>query len=285
MTFWPLLRIEECRNLTVTAELAHGVVADGPWPLLLDGVLESAARRELLGESYGDGRDLTDEQQQWLRTPDADRARDSGARPGWLADADAQTRRPRLPLATYGWHRPKLAAQWVWLASCATWSTTEADLRYWHARFGHADAERVCGPLLPAMVYETHGRYRSYRVPLAVTLAGVLTWRVCGDAQLLLELCRRVDQLGKKHSQGEGRVLGWHVTDDGPPDPAWALWGADGRIARPVPARAATLLGVPDAATVSIDAVRPPYWRPAPTTEGSFRRERRDVLAPTTRRP
>lgn len=285
MTFRPPLRLAQARNLTVTARLAHGVVLPPMWPLPLDGLLEAAARRDLLGVAYGAGRDLDAAQRAWLDTPDADHARGGGHRPDWLRDADRQTRRPALPLAVYGWKR--LGAQWVWLASCAAWPhDTPADLRYWHARFGHADAERVCRQLLPAMVYETHGRYRSYRMPLVVTLASALTWRACGDPQRVLDLCSTISQVGKKRSQGEGRVLSWDVHDHGPADEGWALWSADGRIARPVPARAAAHLGLADVEQVEADAIRPPYWRPAPAShDGQFARARRPVLAPSTRRP
>lgn len=287
MTFRAPLGLTQCRNITVTAHLAHGVVLPMMWPIPLDGALEACARRDTLGEHYGDGRELSAEQNAWLSTAEGDAARTTGRRPGWLAAADRQVRRKPLPLAIFGWRRPQFGKQWIWLASCALLpADAPMDTRWWHRRFGHARAEQVVGERLPATVYETHGPYRSYRVPLAVTMVDRLTWRVVGDLDPLLALCLRIDQLGRKRSQGEGVVLGWDAVDEGPADLDWALWTPDGCIARPVPARAAGHLGVPGARTVP-GTIRAPYWRP-PQTEtpgGGFRRAWRDVLAPDTRRP
>ena len=296
MTFRPPLRLAECRSVTVVARLAHGAVLDSEWPAPLDGILSAVKRRAILGDSYGDGVDLSADQQEFLRQqrsrPGGRRTRVEPGRPGWLSEVDRHRRTVPLPLAVIGWQHfrgdergPTVGAQWVWAASCAFWDGDERDLRYWHSRFGHQRAEEVCRDKLPPMVYETHGRYRAYRIPMVVTLATELRWRAVGDPDKLAELCRQVYQIGKKRSQGEGRVLGWSVIDEGPPDLTWPLWTPDGRIARPVPVRMAAWLGL-DNPPVTSGAIRPPYWRPPPGMDGDAKhRQWRQIIAPGTPRP
>lgn len=245
--------LPEARLVRVTARLAHGAVVDPRWPLPLDGILSSAARRRLHGDLYGGQRDLH-------------------VHP--------------LPLAAW---RKGAGARWWWLASCAAWAGAEEELRYWHRRVPHAAAEMVTGSLLPPMIYEGHGRYRAYRTPLVVTVAPALEWTAAGDPDQVRDLLGDVWQAGKKRSQGEGRVLSWEVRDLGPacadsPDPA-VMWHPDGRISRPVPARAAPLLGL-DAPETTGGAYRPPYWRPPQDGEpGGMSRQWQEVIAPWTTRP
>jgi len=245
--------LADARLIRVTADLAHGAVLDPRWPLPLDGILASAVRRELHGDLYGGVRDLH-------------------VHP--------------LPLAA--WTRGA-GARWWWLASCAAWPEAGEELRYWHRRVPHAQAERVTGDLLPPQIYEGHGRYRAYRMPLVVTLAARLEWMACGDPAAIRALLETVWCVGKKRSQGEGEVLRWTVDDLGAADPLAVMWHADGRISRPVPARAAAALGLDDPDTTA-GAYRPPYWRPPedhgqPGGDGPFARQWQEVIAPWTMRP
>lgn len=291
-TFLPPLRLHECRNLTVTARLAHGAVLDSEWPAPLDGLLSAVARRERLGDDYGSLHvEMTPDRLETMRAIGKDRG--GKARPEqWMSIADSLHRTVPLPLAVIGWQGfgraergPDVGKQWVWAASCAMWDGDERELRYWHSRFGHQRAEEVTRELLPPMVYEAHGRYRAYRMPLPVTVAGELRWRAVGHRDRLLAACELVDQIGKKRSQGEGRVIAWDVRDEGPPDLRWPLWTEAGFIARPVPARMASWLGLEDP-PVSSGAIRAPYWRPAQGMDGDAKaRQWRDVIAPGTLRP
>lgn len=110
-------------------------------------------------------------------------------------------------------------------------------------------------------------------------------WHAVGDAGRVRGLLAGVGRIGNRNSRCE--VQRRDVVDAGPaPECSTeALWLPCGLIARPVAARAATVLGVPGAETVD-GTVRPPYWRAPPNTDGgTFERAWRPVLAPWTRRP
>lgn len=154
----------------------------------------------------------------------------------------------RLPLAR--WQRG-LNKQWVWAVSCA-------------AIDAPADRSR-----------------RSH-----VLHDGPLRWTAAGDPPAILAMLETLENIGDEWRSGRGRVASWSVQDRGPFGPAdltSVMWRSDGLISRPLPARAATVLGL-DSATVDTvpGAVRPPYSIAPLTAVGT--REWRSVLAPWTRR-
>lgn len=241
--------------MTVTARLRQGAVLHPDWPLPLDGLLACAVRRRRLGDAYDSDDDHIED----------------------LPLARMDSRGPRHAIGT----------AWFWLASCAIVPPgAQEEVHYWHRRFPHAVAEQVTGSRLPPQVYEGHGRYRLMRVPLAVTVTPVLTWRAAGDPDAVRDLLADIWCVGKKRSQGEGEVAAWEVADDGGPDPGAVLRRPDGTIARPVPARYAAAAGITEPETVP-GAYRPPYWRPPPDgrVQGTFSRQWQPVLAPWTTVP
>jgi hypothetical protein len=246
----PLRHVEGHRLLRVTAYLRQGVVLPPVWPLPLDGILASVARRRLLGVLHG-------------------------------SVPDHHTMMLPLDCCQSG-----TGQQWFWLASCALVpDVASIEAHHWHKRFDHAAAEQVA--VLPPQVYEAHGRYRNHRVPMPATVTDRLGWVAIGDRDAVADLLGDQFALGRKWAQGEGAVLRWEVEETGDPDPEAVIWaGPGGAIGRPVPARAAAELGVPGAATVA-GVVRPPYWRPPTGPHGRHGldgREWRPVIAPGTGR-
>lgn len=241
---------DECRFLRVTATVPHGAVLPIWFPAPLDGILASASRtRRLTG-----------------------RSRDS-------RDADHHVE--RLPLTAVRGNHLDLGAQWAWAATCATWDDHGTDLRHVHQRWDAQAAETVLDvmPATPEV-----GRFKQWRIPLTAVVADQLTWWCIGDRDKIADLLDWRVGVGKKRSVGEGEVTRWDVTDEGDPDMGRVLW-RDGVIARPIPARAAGSLGVPDCDVVP-HQIRPPYWRAAPTSSPSgFAREPRNVIAPWTKQP
>lgn len=251
---------QEARTVRVVARMRQGAILHRDWPLPLDGLLASMARREMLGDRHGSQAD-----HQVADLPLAVFA--MGGQPGGIT-------KPA---------RRRGSGAWTWAASCARpGDGAVQDVHWWHRRVPHAAAERVAGTRLPPMIYEGHGRYRAHRQALAVTATLTLEWTVIGDPQRLAPLLERAWCAGKKRSQGEGAVLDWRLGDLGPADPDAVRWTPGGRIARPFPARYAAALGL-ESPEVTGGAYRPPYFRPAITERGV--REWLPVIAPWTRRP
>lgn len=165
------------------------------------------------------------------------------------------TEAPDLPLARFIYNTH---TQWSWLASVA-------------APLG------VTSP-------EWAQRWKQEPGPLAVDCAGA-EWYATGDRDQVADLLRDVAQVGNRGHWAP--VQRWDVVDIGrrPRNGSVGVWLPSGVIARPIAARAAGGLGVPDADTVD-SAVRPPYQQASPTDDGTaFGRRRLPVIAPWTRRP
>jgi hypothetical protein len=157
-------------------------------------------------------------------------------------------RTARLPLARW---RRGLNNQWVWAASCAV--------------------IEVAGVSPPAQTLSP----------------GPLHWTAAGDLRAVAELLSTLTQVGGDRAAGRGRVAAWSIQDSGPfqlEDMPVLLWRLDGFISRPLPARAAALLGLdPSTVDTVAGAIRPPYSVPPRNPDGT--RDWRPVLAPWTRRP
>lgn len=242
-----MIRVADARAVTVTARLQSGAVLPSVFPAPLDGMLASVVHRRRMGNRYGSAVDH---------------------------------HRMDLPLC----RTPTFVAgkQWVWAATCAEPDPGAGmDVHWWHQRFDDSAAEEVVDRLPQST---STVRYKSWRVPLPVTVTGTLTWRALGDPDQLAELLADCHHVGKKRSQGEGLILEWSVADDGPADWSVIQGTGDGAPTRPWPLRAWEWLGYPSEPDTILAAIRPPYWRPPPTAEGPFGREWRPVIAPWARR-
>lgn len=245
------------RLLMVTAALEAGVAMPPDFPLPLDGILASSARRRRLGDRYG-------------------RVEDHHADPLGLA----RLRRADGPISGAGLV-DHFGKQWVWAASCAIPLDHHGEeTHWWHRRFDEQAADARAE--MPPNVFAGFGRYMARRMPLRVTTCAALRWWAVGDQEMVSDLLATVFALGKKTAQGEGAVLRWQVEDAGPPDDQRCRWGDDGLIARPIPVRAHAALGLSDDVDVIAHQIRPPYWRARQMEQegGGFHRESATVIAP-----
>lgn len=266
------VRLGDARTVTVTARLRHGVVLPRVFPAPLDGIIAARVRRTRLGDDY------------WAEIEAPPRAQldadPHGSRDPAVKQYRDRQRGHRLPVAQLNARRGN---RWVWAATCAIVDPDPAsDLRHIHKRFDGREAEQVVDRL-PANT--DVGATKANRLPYLVTVTDRVVWRALGDPDGIGAVLAEVDQIGKRKASGEGVVTGWEIVDDGPADRDAVCWLPDGRIARPFPVRHADLLGLVDPDTTLVDAYRPPYWRAAATTDGSFRREPREVIAPWTTKP
>lgn len=168
--------------LEVIAHMATGVAHTLPWGISLDGILAS--------ELWHQTKTSFD-----LATP----ALDADNPP----DLD-------LPLAVCS--TPD-ASQWHWAATCGYPDPIppQPDVHHWTGRVDHRHVEHLATGL-PKTVSDRQGRYRARRMPLLTTPCRTLTWHAVGDLDQVTKLLADVHAIGKKRSQGEGRVLSWSIT-------------------------------------------------------------------------
>ena len=214
--------------LIITARMAGGIAHSLPWGISLDGILASQLWHELKPSL-----DLPEPALDDDNPPDLD-----------------------LPLARC----IPSSGPWHWAATCA-WPDPipdSFDVHYWTGRVDHRHLEHLTATL-PKVVSDRQGRYRARRMPLITTPCLTLTWHAVGDAARIRALLADVHALGKKRSQGEGRVLSWTITDAPQMDDFTAAHlSPTGGLGRPTPA--ACLAAHPNIPTGGrgLAAIRPP---------------------------
>lgn len=145
---------------------------------------------------------------------------------------------PPLPL-----ERREAHGGWWWAASFACGRPVREQKAYWHKRLDQAAAERcVDFGGRRGKVDVGAGPFKGYRMPLTVFLVPELVWYVVGDGEEIRRLLGAVTAIGKKPSQGYGRVREW--------------------IVEPWPEDLSDLRPIPDPGGDGIWGVRPPYWEP-----------------------
>lgn len=201
--------------LKVTARPRVGIEADAFLPL--DGILFSVAMRR----EYGP---------QMLTSP----GRAPDARP------------VPLPLA-----RVEAGGTWFYAASFAEWGPHADYSSFWVKRFDQAHDDLVDFDKRRGKVIVEEGRYKAYHMPTFLRHALWVSWYVVGDRGEIEALLAHATHLGKKATQGNGRIIDWRVE---PWAEDWSVTGPDGRLMRALPA--------PDDPAAVLYGYRPSYWLP-----------------------
>lgn len=204
--------------LRVRATLRTGILCDRYLPL--DGVLLYQAHRDALG-------------------------RQDATIPGEYSAQGIST----LPLAIEHPGR----RNWYYRCSWAQWSHSVEGTDYWNKRFDSQFADLVDFGRRRGKVIIEQGQYKAYHMPVFYRAGLWVEWYCVGDRAEIERLLCTVMHLGKKASQGWGRVSQWHI-QPWPQD--WSIW------------RGAQLMrGVPmqDAGSGPHDlllyGIRPSYWK------------------------
>lgn len=160
-----------------------------------------------------------------------------------------------LPLAVWG--HGLAHGLWVYATSAGIpdepW---EYDTVYWNRRTDGGELLELVEPAgLPTRVETGKGPYKAYHQPLPLIVTAGLTWYVNGDLAAIEALLADAPYIGKKRSQGYGRVKRWTVT---PRAEDYSVWYND-NLMRPVPQDLLTRAGVTGDFDLGYYAFRPPY--------------------------
>ena len=143
---------------------------------------------------------------------------------------------PPVPLK-----RVEIGDDWWYACSFAIGETAGERTTFWHKRFDAQIAEDYADfGGRRAKVNSKSGPYKGYRMPITIFLIPRLTWYCVGDATEIRELLENVTHIGKKRSQGYGRIRRWAVGETSE-DLSWM---------RPTP----------DENGDEVTSIRPPYW-------------------------
>jgi len=170
---------ESFRPLQVTAWLRTGVVSDEL--LSLDGVLYAQLCRDNLG---------------------AEEVSIPGGNHELLID------RAEMPLAIR-----ERNGEWYYACSFAQpriWWKSEAQ-DHWNKRFDLAESDVINFQGKRGAVNVQSARYRAYHMPIYYCITNRVYWYCVGDAEMIKYLLSTLTHLGKKCSQGWGRVIRFDV--------------------------------------------------------------------------
>ncbi len=163
----------------------------------------------------------------------------------------------RLPLATVRFGQ----RDWYYKCSWAQWSHDVEGSDYWNKRFDSQFADLIDFGNRRGKVIVEQGEYKAYHMPIFYHAACWVDWYCVGSRAALEFLLPIATHIGKKSSQGWGRVSHW-VIESWPED--WSVW-CDGRLMRGVPERDALELiqraGRFEPFNIMHYGVRPPYYR------------------------
>lgn len=222
--------------LRVTATLLNGIAHASPWTVALDGLLAAQIWQQHKRRHPHEHSALEE-----LNPPDMD-----------------------LPLA-----RCTIPGRWWhWAATCG-WPTpvpTDPEIRHWGTRLDHRHTEHTA-TALPQRLPDNQGRWKAFWMPLPVTVAAHLTWHAVGDLAAVTDLLQGIGSIGKKRSQGEGRVLHWDVQPASDMDLFTAgHLSPTGALARPCPPACVCGRDIPDGGP-GYAAIRPPHMHSSRRTD------------------
>ena len=214
--------------LRITAHLRTDVVADRWLPL--DAILLYQANRQALGPEIA-------------------------TLPGGVDTQGAST----LPLEIIHPGRK------IWYYACSwaqpqPWWVAEGQ-DHWNKRFDQGFAHLVDFGGRRGKVIIEQGRYKAYHMPVFYRVAEEVEWYCVGDKARIGALLSTTTHLGKKRSQGYGRVIKWEIESI---EQNWSIW-KDNKLTRGVPQDDALQLiqehGKFELFNVIHYGIRPSYYR------------------------
>lgn len=209
------------KPLKIRALLRCGVVSDSYLPL--DGILFYQAHRYLNGPL-------------------------EAAIPG--ATGSARLKPHELPLEVVSPGKE----YWYYRCSWAQWSHDVEGQDYWNKRFDSSFERLLDFGGRRGRVATEKGKYKAYHMPIFYRSALWIEWFCVGDETAIRELLLTVTHIGKKSSQGWGRVSQWEIEAVGCD---WSI-NREGRLMRGIPLTEARALAVEFRPMHS--GIRPSYW-------------------------
>jgi len=156
-----------------------------------------------------------------------------------------------MPLKKY-----KTSGEWVWASSVAmTLEEKEIDkwcITNWKKRFDVDQEHQKKDTQIPISA----GKFKSYNSKLAYAPVERIIFLFEGDPEKVKTLMKNIDGIGKKTSQGYGKIKDYSIE---PTDKQYSIYDS-GHTLRSLPKE--FISGIEPGIRVERRTVRPPYWHP-----------------------
>lgn len=206
--------------LKVSAQVRTGIIAD-QW-LPLDAILDYQVKRERFGPQIA-------------------------ARPGGGPKASKPD--PDVPLKVYGIGSENWYYACSWAQPQPWWIAEGID--HWNKRFDTQFAGLVDFGKRRGKVIIEQGAYKAYHMPVFYRVTDRVEWYCLGNQERITELLATVTHIGKKRSQGWGRIANWTV-EQWPDD--WSRC-RNGRLTRGIP-----IFDTTQPVDLMLYGLHPPYY-------------------------
>lgn len=154
----------------------------------------------------------------------------------------------RLPIAIVH------AKDWYYRCSWAQWGPYVEGQDYWSKRFDQTHASLIDFRGRRGKIDIRLGAYKAYRMPMYYRSVLWVDWYCYANLDALSPLVHITTHLGKKTSQGWGRVLRWEIE---PVDEDYSIW-KEGKLMRGIPLYHLPKDKAPD--RLGEYGIRPSYW-------------------------
>jgi CRISPR type IV-associated protein Csf3 len=154
----------------------------------------------------------------------------------------------RLPLAIVH------AKDWYYRCSWAQWGPFVDGQDHWAKRFDMSLADLVDFHGKRGKIDTSAAAYKAYRMPVFYRSALWVEWYLVGKVDDLTPLVFTITHLGKKTSQGWGRVALWEIE---PMEMDWSIW-RENRLMRGIPRYHFPKDREPE--RIGLYGVHPSYW-------------------------
>lgn len=160
-----------------------------------------------------------------------------------------------LPLGIVHLGRRNWYYQCSWAQPQPWWIAEGQD--HWNKRFDSKFADLINFGKRRGKVIIEQGRYKAYHMPVFYYAARQIEWYCIGDKAEIEYLLSTVTHLGKKPSQGWGRVSRWKIeswSED------WSVW-RDGNLTRGISAEDWSAVKNNEPFNLMHYGIRPSYYR------------------------
>jgi CRISPR type IV-associated protein Csf3 len=175
-----------------------------------------------------------------------------GAQVATLPGGETEKQDVGMPLAIIHPDTPYWYYACSWAQPQPWWVAEGRD--HWNKRFDQGFAHLVDFGSRRGKVIIEQGQYKAYHMPVFYRVADRVEWYCIGDRERIEALLSTVTHIGKKRSQGWGRVIQWEI-EPWPED--WSVWH-NGQLTRGVPAGDVAGKGTFDFVHYGL---RPSYYR------------------------
>jgi len=144
---------------------------------------------------------------------------------------------------------------WYYKCSWAVWGPCCDGQDYWSKRFDMTHATLVDFRGKRGRIDTSSSTYKAYRMPVFYRAAQWVEWYCVADINKLSPLVYMTTHLGKKNSQGWGRVIRWEIEQVAEDHSIWR----DGKLMRGIPRYHWPREGG-EPSIIGLYGIRPPYW-------------------------